>query len=193
MKSASDLAQLARRAALGEKDAGDVLMRELSPAIVRTARLVVGPGSSVAEDAAQEAVIDVSRAIGTLREPEAVVGWAIRITVARAIKVSRRERLKSRIWPQAASELADQFDLSATAAVIREEFYRLPPKLRAVAVLRLYLDFSEADTARALGCSIGTVKSQLSRARDRLAERLEGHGVTPSVSRRAAKSEGGRK
>jgi RNA polymerase sigma-70 factor (sigma-E family) len=40
----------------------------------------------------------------------------------------------------------------------------LPPRQRAVVVLRYYEDLSERATADALGCSVGTVKSQLSRA-----------------------------
>jgi RNA polymerase sigma factor (sigma-70 family) len=40
----------------------------------------------------------------------------------------------------------------------------LPPRQRAVVVLRFYEDLAERDIAEALGCSIGTVKSQLSRA-----------------------------
>ena len=52
---------------------------------------------------------------------------------------------------------------------------RLPQRKRACVVLRYYLDLSEADTAAALGISVGTVKSQTSRAlaalRTRMAER----------------------
>jgi RNA polymerase sigma-70 factor (sigma-E family) len=40
----------------------------------------------------------------------------------------------------------------------------LPPRQRAVVVLRYYEDLTEADTAAVLGCAIGTVKSQGSRA-----------------------------
>jgi RNA polymerase sigma-70 factor (sigma-E family) len=44
----------------------------------------------------------------------------------------------------------------------------LPQGQRAAFVLRYWLDMSESDTASALGCSVGTVKSQVSRARARL-------------------------
>ena len=48
----------------------------------------------------------------------------------------------------------------------------LPPRMRAVLVLRYYADLTEADTARTLGCSVGTVKSQASRGLDRLRSAL---------------------
>ena len=45
---------------------------------------------------------------------------------------------------------------------------RLPRGQRAVVVLRYFEDLTEADTARVLGCSVGTVKSQTARAFTRL-------------------------
>jgi DNA-directed RNA polymerase specialized sigma24 family protein len=51
------------------------------------------------------------------------------------------------------------------------ELLRLPNRMRAVIVLRIWEDLSEAETARILGCSVGSVKSQMSRGIHRLRQR----------------------
>jgi len=55
----------------------------------------------------------------------------------------------------------------------------LPPRMRAVLVFRYFHDLSVADTAEALSCSQGTVKSQAARAIDRLRARLSDDLTVP--------------
>ena len=71
---------------------------------------------------------------------------------------------------------------SRRAAALKEAFDRLPPAMRATAVLRLYVGLSEAETAETLDCSVGTVKSNLHDARVRLTTALTERGVAPTVS-----------
>jgi RNA polymerase sigma factor (sigma-70 family) len=47
----------------------------------------------------------------------------------------------------------------------------LPPRQRAAIVLRYYEDLSEAQTAEVMGCSVGTVKAQVSTGLGRLRDR----------------------
>lgn len=67
---------------------------------------------------------------------------------------------------------------------LKQAFDRLPPRLRATAVLRLQIGLSEAETAAVLGSSVGAVKSNLHDARKRLTEMLTQAGYAPAVERR---------
>jgi RNA polymerase sigma factor (sigma-70 family) len=177
------LVGLARRVVAGEPRALDELLRELEPLVVRTARLIVGSGSWAAEDAAQEALLDLARGIRKLRDPEAVRAWALRVATTRTIKVARRERyLTLHRAPLVDPALAVEPEDARTGA-LKDAFDRLPPKLRATAVLRLYVGLGEAETAEVLGCSLGTVKSNLHDARKRLAVSLGELGVGPASSK----------
>jgi RNA polymerase sigma-70 factor (ECF subfamily) len=179
-----DIVDLARRASAGETAAADELLRELEPLVVRTVRLVVGSGSWTAEDAAQDALLDIDRGIDSLRDPRAVKAWALRVATQRALKVSRRERLLSlRRAPNLDPELlAESGGLeTGRSAAIKAAFDLLPPRLRATAVLRLYVGLSEEETAGVLGCSLGTVKSNLHHARKRLAGELRERGFEPTT------------
>lgn len=181
------LVDLARSAGNGDRDALGELVRELEPIVVRAVRLIVGAGSLSAEDAAQEALIDITQGIGSLRDPLAVKAWALRVATSRALKVARRERLFAlRRSPTVSAEVAAPPEEHRWAE-LKAAFDRLSPRLRATAVLRLYVGLSEAETAEVLGCSTGTVKSNLYDARKRLAENLAERGVAPATSGRRTK------
>ena len=95
MENDAVLVQLARRVVDGDSGALGALLRELEPMVVRTARLIVGSGSWAAEDAAQDALLDVARGIAAFATPRRHAAWAVRIATTRALKVARRERLIS--------------------------------------------------------------------------------------------------
>jgi len=78
----------------------------------------------------------------------------------------------------AADDVAQQVSDRATLLQMMAE---LPPRQRACVVLRYFDDLSVADTARALGCSEGTVKSQTARALDRLRSVFEDSSLDEST------------
>lgn len=182
VEAATHLTGLVRRATAGEPDARDELLAELQPMVVRAVRLVVGAGSSVAEEAAQDAMLDIARGIETLRDPHAVKSWALRVATRRAIRVSRRERLWSRRFRSRALESDAKVDADEGHRIaIKQCFDLLPARLRATAVLRLYVGLSEQEAAEVLGCSAGTVKSNLHDARKLLTKSLSTHGIAPTT------------
>jgi len=107
------------------------------------------------------------------------------------VKAAMANQMRSR-WRRRTVEVADgrsreSMDLTDVPAdhALREalwaELMTLPDRMRAVIVLRVWEDLSEAETARILGCSTGSVKSQMSRGMQRLRSRpdvLEAAGRT---------------
>jgi RNA polymerase sigma-70 factor (sigma-E family) len=127
-----------------------------------------------AEDAAQEALTGVYLRWGRLEDP---LSYARR-SVVNATRdqwryLSRRQRRERSAagQPQEAPALLD--DVVADRDRLMRALHRLPYGQRAVIVLRYWHQLSEQETARALGNSAGTVKSQTSRALARLREELQ--------------------
>lgn len=183
-KSDAALAISARR---GDRGAMDILLRRLEPEVVKVARATIGPGSWAAEEAAQEAMMDIATGIGTLRNPAAIVGWARRIASRRAIRAIRNEQARGEelLDPELLSPSFGRPDADPIEALrgmaLAEAFRTLPGRLRAVAGLRLLLGMSETEVADALRISQGTVKSHLHVARQRLQVELQKRALEPVV------------
>jgi RNA polymerase sigma factor (sigma-70 family) len=114
--------------------------------------------------------------------------WALTIATHRALKVARRERLLLLRSTSHVEELQAAAPSEGREAALKQAFDRLPSRLRATAVLRLRAGLSEEETAEALDCSVGTVKSNLHDARKRLTQWLTEAGYAPSVEHRKENS-----
>jgi RNA polymerase sigma-70 factor (sigma-E family) len=153
-----------------------------SPALLRLAYLLVGD-RGLAEDLLQETFIRVyPRWSRILRQdPEAYV----RRSLARnAVSLWRRGRhfgheVSCAHVPDTTSSDGDDAD---PFGIVWQAVRGLPPRQRAVVVLTFYADMSEAEIATALGCAVGTVKSQKSRALARVRADLAGVDVTGTVA-----------
>jgi RNA polymerase sigma-70 factor (sigma-E family) len=143
----------------------DAFVAARTPALVRTAYLLTGDWQR-AEDLLQTALMRCYGRWERIREPDAYVRRALVLTYA-----GWRRRRWSGEHPSAVPDQPVEHD--ATAAVdARADLVRLlatlPARQRAVVVLRFYEDLSESEVAALLGVSVGTVKSQASKALARL-------------------------
>jgi RNA polymerase sigma-70 factor (sigma-E family) len=139
------------------------------PSLLRFAHLVTAD-ASLAEDVVQTALAKTALAWHRIERKDDPVAYVRRAIVNTAANHWRRKPWRER----PVAELPDrpgQYDAQA-AYDERDAMWRalatLPPKQRAVLVLRYYSGLSEAEIADELGCSRGTVKSQASKALARL-------------------------
>ena len=73
---------------------------------------------------------------------------------------------------------ADQVDRSQTLTIIENEIKKLPKRQREAFMMRYWEEMDVAETAAAMGCSQGSVKTHCSRANRTLAKALAGRGIT---------------
>ena len=142
---------------------------EQRQSLLRTAYLLTGDHGH-AEDLVQTALLKTYRHWARVTAKGDPTAYVRRVLVT--THTSWRRRLSS--TEQVIETLPDQ---AAAAVPDRDEervraLRELPPRMRAVVVLRFFEDRSEAQTAELLGCSVGTVKTQSSRAMARLRELL---------------------
>jgi RNA polymerase sigma-70 factor (sigma-E family) len=128
----------------------------------------------LAEDVVQTALARVYVAWPRIRESSSAVAYARRAIVSAFLDETRRpwRRRESTTdeLPEAAvsGDAFGDIDGQLDGGAVRRALAELPPRMRAVIVLRHELDLSVEDTASALGCAQGTVKSMNSKALDRL-------------------------
>jgi RNA polymerase sigma-70 factor (sigma-E family) len=142
-------------------------------ALLRTAFLLCGGDRGAAEDLLQEVL---ERAYPRWRRIRDRPEPYLRAALANA--AANRWRSRSRRVVEVPLETArpptrpgHEQQIVNEDQVVRA-LRQLPPRMRAVLVLRFFDDMTEADIAKALRCSAGTVKSQTSRGLARLRELL---------------------
>lgn len=155
-------------------------MHARQPSLLRTAYLLTGDRHT-AEDLVQTAFAKLYLAWDKVRDRGSLDGYV------RRILINEHNSLWRRAWKKRehASERlpegghTDQYD-TGSSGELWDLVQTLPRRARAVVVLRYYEEMSEAETAQVLGISVGTVKSQASRAlatlRDRAPQTLNPAG-----------------
>lgn len=164
---------LVRRAQRGDREAFGVLatgigerMRRVAYGILRDVHL--------AEDATQQAALDMWRDLPQLRDPARFDAWSHRLLVRACHAEGREARRWLSASPSAsASAHGDAFATVVDRDQLERAFRRLSVDQRAVVVLRHYVDLPLDAIAEALDVPTGTVNSRLHRAMDALRAVLE--------------------
>jgi RNA polymerase sigma-70 factor (sigma-E family) len=138
-------------------------MAARQPGLLRTAYLLSGDRHT-AEDLVQTALAKLYLSWDKVQRRESIDGYV------RRILVNEHNSLWRRAWKRQETTVSQFPDRPAAEAPAGRDadlwafVQTLPRRQRAVVVLRFYEELTEAETAAALGVSVGTVKSQTSRA-----------------------------
>ena len=152
--------------------------------LYRTAYLLVGD-HGLAEDLVQSSLARTYASWAKVRDVAAAPAYARATLVNTASSQFRKKSWRRELPTESLAEpLAEAADPSLRPT-LQAALGQLAPRQRAVIVLRFYEDQSVAETARILGCSEGTVKSQTSDALGVLRTHL-GDSVVPSTLGRSS-------
>ena len=169
----SDLIQRAQR---GDTHAYEELVHAYQGIAFRTA-YVIARNAADAEEAAQDGFVKAWRALGRFREGAPFRPWLLQIVANEARNRVRSAGRRASLALRAATEgpsgdAAPSPEAALLSAERRQQLLvavdSLPEKLRLAIACRYLLDLSEEETAAALGCRRGTVKSRLARGLEQL-------------------------
>ena len=141
------------------------------PALVRMARLLTAGDEAFAEDLVQTALTKLFVAWPRVRRAGNPVGYARTTLTHGFVDELRRGHRRNETVTDRPLETGVEPEPGLAGDVLTA-LRDLGPRQRAVVVLRHWLDLDVSETARLLGCSTGTVKSQNSKALHHLREAL---------------------
>ena len=171
-----NLEAVAARAATGDGEAFEVLCRSLNDEVWRYCRALTGD-DDLAFEAAQETFVRLVPAIRRFRADSPVRPFVLTIA-RRCVAACLRSTAKHRAAPlsSAPEPAAPDHARSVEAALLVSE---LPEDLRDAFVLTQLLGLPYEQAASVCGCPVGTIRSRVYRARERLIDVLHGAADTP--------------
>ncbi|MGH2736306.1 MAG: RNA polymerase sigma factor [Actinomycetota bacterium] len=175
---------MARRADAGRDERVAELFDAHYRPLCRLAYVIIGD-AALAEEIVMEALVKTFTGFGRIRDLDRADAYLRRAVVNMCRSKMRRKTIEMRVNATVHhrdERRAPDWDPERheTSRIVWESVRKLPERQRACVVLFYYQDLPEAEIADALDCSVGTVKSQLSKARGKLERWI---GATLEVNR----------
>lgn len=173
---------LLRRACKGDVQAFEELMQSHESRIYAIALRMMGNRED-AQDCAQEAMVRIYRAMGSFKGQSALATWIYRITMntcldelrrRKARKVTSLDSLVDTGWsPTDTGDTPEEHGLRVEKQnALNQAIQSLPDDMRAAIILRDVKGYSYDEIASILDANVGTIKSRISRGREKLREIL---------------------
>ena len=173
-------AELIRRTLAGDETAFTLLVKKYRKHVHTLAWHKIGD-FHIAEDITQETFLQVHRDLATLREPDRFRGWLYVVTTHRCIAWLRKNRLQVRLvediniatngeaaYSRYVADEQAKIEAEARQKVVKQLLAKLRESERIVMTLYYFGEMTCEEIGKFLGVSANTIKSQLSRARQRL-------------------------
>jgi RNA polymerase sigma-70 factor, ECF subfamily len=165
----------------GDRDAFRALYDLYKDRVYSIAFYFLNGDVAAASDVTQQVFLKLITSIGQFRGEAEFSTWLYRLVVNACVDVARSRKLGPVAAERGRMELvgvagSQEMDVvrAEEAESVRAAVAALPAKFRVAVLLRYFEDLSYKEMAKALGCSMGTVASRLSRGHRMLAERLRG-------------------
>jgi len=178
----SHLDALAQRALEGEPGAVAELLRGVLPAVRSACTALLGASHPDLEDAVQNALIAVHRALPSYRFECSILHYAVRITFRTTHGFRRRLRLLSDRFRLLKDERdvaefkapipTDTALLAERSEALRRLMAKLPPVQAEALLLHVALEYPLAEVAAISGVGVNTVKTRLRLGKDALRRRI---------------------
>ena len=196
-----DDAQLIQRVLEGDDTAFSVLVRKYQKSVHALAWRKIGD-FHIAEDITQETFLKAYQKLSTLKEPQSFAGWLYVIAANHCSTWHRKKRLWAQSLENTNSAALERTTYSSYVIaenervametkreVVKKLFAKLQESERTVITLYYLGEMNYEEISRFLGVSVGTVKTRIYRARQRLKkeepmirEALENFQITPNLT-----------
>lgn len=159
--------KLVEKAKNGNAQAFNELIEENKLKMYKTARAILKNEEDIC-DAIQETLISAYKNINKLQENKYFSTWIIRILINKCYDIISKNKKIENFTDISAAEEVKVYDNYDSESIVNKVLNEIDEELKVVTVLYYYDGFSVKEISEMLKIPEGTVKSRLSRARDKL-------------------------